>query len=481
MGFHFSDAFSDIYRGQNICKTPYKHDGISISKPIGDSIISILSNNILGIGITDTQRLYIEGTSLTGSKKDVYQVLFDKKLRMVQLNVDTTNFSEHQIDFSFLYLPLLCTDIKDKVKSICESIEELKKSGIEEGNEFLFSTKQKQLFENVIRNFAELHNGEVLSIIEDPVQGIEVVEDLAEEIIGRKSTFKIASTKFKKKKNAKNNKVSCIKISLTKKMKEKIPQLPEWMKIPEKLIPVERSLAAGNAFSFLQHGPTGGGKTTNVKLICRDIKLPLMAVVNCTNNLDEFVLGKFIPKGNEFVFLESEVTEAIKKGGAVVFEEINYGNPKHMSFLNSLLDDNAFVRLDNGKIVQRHKDFRFFATMNYGYAGTNELNMALYNRFDIKARIKDLEDSQIKNLITKNNETLTNIEVDGMIFVYRTIQKKIEEEMREEVISPRDIVNWAIQTQDSNIITAANFTICSVAQEDEDFEKEISDIIKLKF
>lgn len=73
-------------------------------------------------------------------------------------------------------------------------------------------------------------------------------------------------------------------------------------------------------------------------------------------------------------FKESFVTKAIRDGGAVVFEEINFAKPAYLAFLNSLLDDNGFVRLDNGEVVRRNPNFRFFATMNLGYFGTKELN-----------------------------------------------------------------------------------------------------------
>lgn len=73
--------------------------------------------------------------------------------------------------------------------------------------------------------------------------------------------------------------------------------------------------------------------------------------INCTENLDEFVLGKFIPQDDKIIFKGSYVTKAIRKGGAVVFEEINFAKPQYLAFLNSLLDDNGFVRLDNGEVV----------------------------------------------------------------------------------------------------------------------------------
>ena len=87
--------------------------------------------------------------------------------------------------------------------------------------------------------------------------------------------------------------------------------------------------------------------------------MPILETINCTENLDEYVLGKYIPQGDKIIFLESFLTKAIRDGGAVVFEEINFAKPHYLAFLNSLLDDNGFVRLDSGEIVKRHQNFRF--------------------------------------------------------------------------------------------------------------------------
>lgn len=57
-----------------------------------------------------------------------------------------------------------------------------------------------------------------------------------------------------------------------------------------------------------------------------------METVNCTENLDEFVLGKYIPDGEKIVFKESYVTKAVREGGAVVFEEINFAKPHILLF-----------------------------------------------------------------------------------------------------------------------------------------------------
>lgn len=257
-----------------------------------------------------------------------------------------------------------------------------------------------------------------------------------------------------------------------------IPHLGEEFVLPSALGGICNAVVAGDSRAVLLHGPAGTGKTISCKLICRETRLPIMETVNCTENLDEFVLGKFIPEGERIVFKESYVTKAIREGGAVVFEEINFAKPAHLAFLNSLLDDNGFVRLDNGETVKRHKNFRFFATMNLGYFGTKELNQALYNRFNTIVEIAELSDEAIKRMLITRVPECRDF-ADKILGVYHKVKKKIEAEELDIVISPRNLENWARLAKFEGYLKAAEKTIIPVAKCDRTLEGTIRGILML--
>ena len=248
--------------------------------------------------------------------------------------------------------------------------------------------------------------------------------------------------------------------------------------IPNKLLPVCNAIQSGDVRATLFHGPAGTGKTISCKLVCQAIGLPIMETINCTENLDEFVLGKFIPQDDKIIFKESYVTKAIREGGAVVFEEINFAKPQYLAFLNSLLDDNGFVRLDNGDVVRRHKNFRFFATMNLGYFGTKELNQALYNRFNAIIEIAALSDESIERMLVARVPECKPV-VKKIIGVYHKLQKKIEAEELDVVISPRNLENWARLAKYEGYITAAEKAIIPIAKCDRVLEEAIRGILIL--
>lgn len=257
-----------------------------------------------------------------------------------------------------------------------------------------------------------------------------------------------------------------------------IPELSEEFVLPKNLRAVSNAIVSGDVRALLLHGPAGTGKTMSCKLICREIGLPIMETVNCTESLDEFVLGKFLPDGDKIVFWESYVTKAVRNGGAVIFEEINFARPQHLAFLNSLLDDNGFVRLDNGEVVRRHKNFRFFATMNIGYYGTKELNQALYNRFNAITELAELSDEAITRMLaTRVPECADHVE--KLISVYNKLKKKINSEELDMVISPRNIENWARLAKFEGYIRAAEKTIIPIAKCDRSVEDAFRGIIML--
>ena len=257
-----------------------------------------------------------------------------------------------------------------------------------------------------------------------------------------------------------------------------VPVMGKEFVLPDNLKGVCKALVSGDARSVLLHGPAGTGKTISCKLMCQQMNLPLMDTVNGTENLDEFILGKYIPEGNNIVFKESFVTKAIRYGGAVVFEEINFAKPQYLAFLNSLMDDNGMVRLDSGEVIKRHPNFRFFATMNIGYFGTKELNQALYNRFNIIVDVPELEDSIISRMLSSRVPECIP-ELQHILSIYSRIKNKISSEELDVVISPRNLENWAKLAKYEGYLNAAEKTIIPIARSDKALENGLRGIIRM--
>ena len=75
------------------------------------------------------------------------------------------------------------------------------------------------------------------------------------------------------------------------------------------------------------------------------------------------------------------VYECAVNGGFGVLDEINMAKNDAVSVLHATLDYRRIIDVPGYDRIDLHPAARFIGTMNYGYAGTKELNEALVSRF----------------------------------------------------------------------------------------------------
>lgn len=84
---------------------------------------------------------------------------------------------------------------------------------------------------------------------------------------------------------------------------------------------------------------------------------------------------------NEVKLRQGPVYQCAKYGGFGVLDEINMAKNDAVSVLHATLDFRRVIEVPGYGKLDLHPAARFIATMNYGYAGTRELNEALVSRF----------------------------------------------------------------------------------------------------
>ena len=84
---------------------------------------------------------------------------------------------------------------------------------------------------------------------------------------------------------------------------------------------------------------------------------------------------------NEVRLRRGPVYQCAENGGFGVFDEINMAKNDAVSVLHATLDYRRLIDVPGYDKIELHPATRFIGTMNYGYAGTRELNEALVSRF----------------------------------------------------------------------------------------------------
>jgi len=147
------------------------------------------------------------------------------------------------------------------------------------------------------------------------------------------------------------------------------------------------AIAVRDNLPILLMGESGTGKTSAIRYMAHETKNGLRRVnLNGGTTADELV-GRLLINEKGTYWVDGILTEAMRNGEWIVLDEINAALPEVLFVLQSVLDDDGYLVLsekDDKEIVNKHKNFRMFATCNPPeYAGTKEMNKALLSRFAI--------------------------------------------------------------------------------------------------
>ena len=150
---------------------------------------------------------------------------------------------------------------------------------------------------------------------------------------------------------------------------------------------------------------------------------------------------------NEVRLRKGMVTLCADNGGFGVFDEINMAKNDAVSVLHAALDYRRIVDIPGYDRIELHPATRFIGTMNYGYAGTKELNEALVSRFMVinmpkqdeetvmlilKTYFPEIKENALKQFVglfmdlqlkAEHSEISTkSVDIRGMIGALKTIQ-----------------------------------------------------------
>ena len=135
--------------------------------------------------------------------------------------------------------------------------------------------------------------------------------------------------------------------------------------------------------NLLLAGPKATGKNVFAENLAAVFRRPLWNVSFHVGADAAYLLGTDTFNGERVVFRPGPITLCAQKGGFAVLDEINMAKNEALAVLHSTLDHRRAIDLPGYDRIGIHPAARFIGTMNYGYAGTRELNEALCSRFAV--------------------------------------------------------------------------------------------------
>jgi nitric oxide reductase NorQ protein len=138
-----------------------------------------------------------------------------------------------------------------------------------------------------------------------------------------------------------------------------------------------------NKLPVLLKGPTGAGKSRFVEYMAAVLNKKLITVSCHEETSSTDLIGRFIIKGAETVWIDGPLTMAIKSGAILYLDEIAEARPDVIVAIHPLTDHRRELFIDKlGETIKAHNDFMLVASFNPGYQrGYKELKPSTRQRF----------------------------------------------------------------------------------------------------
>ncbi|MBK9792093.1 MAG: CbbQ/NirQ/NorQ/GpvN family protein [Sphingobacteriales bacterium] len=138
-----------------------------------------------------------------------------------------------------------------------------------------------------------------------------------------------------------------------------------------------------NKIPVLLKGPTGTGKSRFIEFMAFQLEKKLITISCHEETSSTDLIGRFIIKGAETVWLDGPLTMAVKEGAVIYLDEIAEARPDVIVAIHSLTDHRRELFIDKlGQTIKTHEDFMLVASFNPGYQrGFKELKPSSRQRF----------------------------------------------------------------------------------------------------
>ncbi|WP_457610420.1 AAA family ATPase [Lutibacter sp.] len=197
-----------------------------------------------------------------------------------------------------------------------------------------------------------------------------------------------------------------------------------------------------NKIPFLLKGPTGTGKSRFIEFMAYKLDKKLITISCHEETSSTDLIGRYIIKGAETIWLDGPLTTAIKEGAIIYLDEIAEARPDVIVAIHSLTDHRRELFIDKlGITVKAHHDFMLVASFNPGYQkGFKELKPSTRQRFI--ATSFDYPEAKVEAEILVN-ETEIEIEIAKKLVNIATKIRNLTELGLTETVSTRLLVDAA--------------------------------------
>ena len=203
-----------------------------------------------------------------------------------------------------------------------------------------------------------------------------------------------------------------------------------WERVVQPSIPFYGKEILEMAMAALLEGSNlllSGAKATGKNILAENLAWifgrPVYNISFNVNTDSSSLIGTDTFRDNEVQLRKGSVYRCAEDGGFGILDEINMAKNDAASVLHATLDHRRIIDVPGYEKIDLHPAARFIGTMNYGYAGTKELNEALVSRF-LVIDMPALTEENLHRVIRHDYPDIRNDALDAFAGLFLDLQVK---------------------------------------------------------
>lgn len=183
------------------------------------------------------------------------------------------------------------------------------------------------------------------------------------------------------------------------------------------------TLLAGE--NLLLVGPKATGKNVLAENLAAAFGRPCWDISFYINTDAASLIGTDTFENGEVKLRRGPICRCAEEGGFGILDEINMAKNESLAVLHATLDFRRVIDVPGYDRIVLNDATRFIATMNYGYAGTREINEALASRFMV-INMPVISEENLQKLLHRQFSTLKDEYVRQLCDLFQDIRKKCD-------------------------------------------------------
>ena len=239
------------------------------------------------------------------------------------------------------------------------------------------------------------------------------------------------------------------------------------------------ALLAGK--NLLLAGPKASGKNVLSENLGALFGRPVWNVSFHINMDASYLVGTDTFDGQAVRFRPGPIWLCAQRGGFGILDEINMAKNEALAVLHAALDFRRSLDVPGYEKQDLRPETRFIATMNYGYAGTRDLNEALVSRF-VVLDMPVITEKNLDRLMGSRFPLLKEKLRGQLAKLYGELQKKTESaEISDAALDLRGLLD-AISLMEKGLSSGRALELCIVNKSFDSYERGlIRDLIHARF